>query len=275
MFFGVFEIFPLVLVAAVLVALFAGRSEPDPDRERPTALYLSIVSFFAVLFVLGSTVAITMGVMGLTGDGSYSFGSGENVAGYAPIPRAAPTVSIKPGFAPYPMPPAKAQLTYGRYHANHDGDVSTIVTGLIVGLLALGVFRSSFGKARRLGAGSSGPGARVLARYCYAVCFVTLLAGLAGAGIAIHSLFGVIAPDTFNAGSNAESARVLADSAVVALVALALFRLHSEQAQGFSAPPRSVGFAAPTPTAPPAPSTPPAPPAKKAPAAKKAPPRRT
>ncbi|MEY2470260.1 MAG: hypothetical protein QOF21_2958, partial [Actinomycetota bacterium] len=228
MFFGVFEIIPLLVIGGVLVALFAGRSEPDPDRERPTALYLSIVSFFAVLFLLGASLAVATGLMGLTSDDSGGWSSyGRTTIEVAPTPfdEESGSVTFEPG--------PNEKVSFGRYRANHDDDVSTLVTGLIVGLLAAGVFRSFFGKARALGASSSGPGARVLARYCYAVCGVTLLGALGGAGVAIRSLFGVIAPDTFDAGSNAQSARVLAVSAVFAIAAYALFRLHSQQARGF------------------------------------------
>jgi len=278
MFFGVFEIIPLIVIGGVLVALFAGRSEADPDRERPTALYLSIVSFFAVLFLLGASLAVATGLMGLTSDdsGGWSSYSSTETFEFAPEPFED---DVEGGITF--EPPRRGQPNVlPRSRANHDDDVSTLVTGLILGLLAAGVFRSFFERVRALGASSTGPGARVLARYCYAVCVVTLLGALAGAGVVIHSLFGVIAPDTFDAGSNAQSARVLAVSAVVAITAYVLFRLHSEQASGFTNPQRTVGFA-PSPAAPPAPTPPrPAPPeptksgpAKRAAAAKKAAPR--
>jgi len=265
-FFGVFEIIPLIIVGGVLVALFAGRSEPDPDRERPTSLYLSIVSFFGVLFLLGATLAVTTGLVGLTADSdSYSVSEGSFTE-Y----RSGPFVEERRSTDDYVI---------SRGGGNHDDDVSTLATGLIIGVLALGVFRSFFGKIRLLGADSNGPGARVLARYCYAVCFVTLIGALAATGVAIHAVLGIVSPDTFDAGSNAASARMLAQAAVSALVAYALFTLHSGQAQRLAGPARAVGFA-PVVAAPPtaAPAAEPTVVAKRAPAkraaAKKAAPRK-
>ena len=245
MFFGLFEIIPLALVGAILIALFAGRSEPDPDRERPTALYLSIVSFFAVLFVVGASFALSTGVIGLTGDGtdhaSFSVGTSGEVGEVGRISEG--------GSREY------------RPHRNHDDDVSMIVAGLIAGAIALGVHRSYLTRIKELGRSSTGPGARVLSRYGYTVSFLTLLTGLGAVGVMLHAFIGLFSPDTFGIYSNADAARALAESAFVALVALWLFRVHSGLAESMTSPPRSVGFAPPAP--------PPAPPA--APAAKKAP----
>ena len=86
-----FVVLPSLLVVIALIAIFSGRSEPDPDQERPQAIYLSLVALVTLAVVLGSVFAVLGGLVGLTdkhsGSGywssyssgcAYSFGSDDD-----------------------------------------------------------------------------------------------------------------------------------------------------------------------------------------------------
>ncbi len=260
MIFGFVGFLPLLVVAVLLIALFSGRSEPDPDRERPTALYLSIASFVAVLFVLGATFAVSTGLANLTdsssGGGWFAYseeGSIDTSQGdYAPIPSEFEPATTIPNYDEV------ISESRGNFNANHDDDVSMIVLGLIFGVLAVAVHRFHFPPLQRLAKSSSGPGATVFARYVYAVAFVAMLAAVVTTGIVAFAICQAIAPDTFGVDSIAEALRMLGANAAFAIVALLIFRYHWRQAP-VGASERPIGFAPP-----------PSEPAKRAPAKKAA-----
>ena len=269
----IFGLFPLLIVVVALVALFSGRSEDDPNRERPLALYLSVAGLLGVVLLLAGTYMTLSGVVGLTDGQSgsargFSFTSSKNsTVEFAPVPpRSLRKLAPGGAWSAYP----------GR--SNHDDDVARILTGLIVTAIGFGVVRFHSPKLRQLTEGSNGPGARVASRYFYAVCFVSMLTAIGAAGAAVYAAAGWIAPDTLGFGSHFDGLRTLIVTGVLAIVALVIFRREWGHAEALATPKRTLGFtppAAPTPPAPRGPTPPPAPPAKKAAAAKKAPPRRT
>lgn len=209
---------PLLLLVGALIAVLAGRAEEDPDRERPRALYLAVVTFVATTAFLVSVGAIAHGVTELTDDHRptrvYRFDSG-------------PMVQPAPGLRrvlPAPIVPDTRPRFIGAEagRTNHDSDVSMIIGGLIAAALAAGVAKFHGSKLRELAA-NGGPGARIAARETYLVCGVTLLAALASVAAGAYAFYGLIAPDTAGVGSRADALRTMIGATIVGIAALALF----------------------------------------------------
>lgn len=53
---------PLLIVGLALVGLLAGKAEPDPDHERPRALYLAAASYLALLALLTGAFFVVDGL---------------------------------------------------------------------------------------------------------------------------------------------------------------------------------------------------------------------
>ena len=261
-----FVVLPSLLVVIALIAIFSGRSEPDPDQERPQAIYLSLVALVTLAVVLGSVFAVLGGLVGLTdkhsGSGywssyssgcAYSFGSGDDSD----------------------TPPRLEEGDDCEYHedrgkANHDDDVRAIVYGLIVLAVAGGVRRFHMGALRSLNDRSSGPGRRVYQRYLYAACFLTVSLAIGTGTYALTRIPSLVSTDTFGVSDHGEVLRSLALFGVFAVITMASFRGHWYRRTGatpaYIPPPPPV---APPPPPVPEPPTPPGPPVRKAPAAKK------
>ena len=80
--FGV-AIVPLALLLLILVLVLGGRREPDPEHQRPAAIYYALVQFvtvFAVLFALSAmassllNLATSDGARGIQGFHDFSVG---------------------------------------------------------------------------------------------------------------------------------------------------------------------------------------------------------
>lgn len=245
----VFFFLPSLLVVGALIAIFSGRSEPDPEQERPQAIYLSIVSIVTLAVVLGATFAVLNGLAGLTDKHSNQW------IGYSPDEFI--------GESPF-TGPERFQVLDDLPHskANHDDDVRMIVQGLIVLAVAGGVRKFHHGALREAASKSTGPGKRVYQRYIYAACFTTCSIAVGTGAYALTRIPGLMNPDTFGVLDRGEALRGLGVFGVFTLILIASFRSHwfrRGNASPFAPPP------APTPVNPP-----PAPPAAKAAPAKKA-----
>lgn len=256
----VFFFLPLLLTVGALIAILSGRSEPDPDQERPQAIYLSIVSIVTLAVVLGATFAVLSGLVGLTDSRHgewFGYSPGEEIIGESPF--AGPT---------------RFRVLEGdsfHHKANHDDDVRMIVQGVIVLAVAGGVRKFHHGALQEASNKSSGPGKRVYQRYLYAACFLTCSIAVGTGTYALTRIPGLINPDTFAVLDRGEALRGLGLFGAFTLVLIASFRNHWFR-RGNASP--FTPLPAPVPASPP-----PAPPvAKKAPAkkaaAKKAAPRK-
>lgn len=208
---------PFLLIVAVVLLALAGKSEDDPRRERPAALYLSTLTLVGVLAVLAGTFLAVNGLVELTDtkpSGWTSYSERIEVGGefeFGPDMR-------QRGRRLQPLPPV------ARPGANHDDDVSQLIGGLIVGAVGLALLRFHVPKLQDLADNSEGPGARVYSRLLYIVSGVALLTGLGAAGSALYAVYGMIAPDTAGAGEVTDALRALITALAVATVAWALFR---------------------------------------------------
>lgn len=204
---------PFVLIVAVVLLALAGKSEDDPRRERPAALYLSALTLVGVLMVLAGTFLAVNGLVELTD---------TKPSGWTSYSEA---IEVRPDFEfgqrgrrVQPLPPIQ------RPGANHDDDVSQLIGGLIVGAIGVALLRFHVPKLQDLADNSDGAGARVYSRLLYVVCGVALLTGLGAAGTALYSVYAMIAPDTAGAGEVTDGLRSLITALAVATVAWALFR---------------------------------------------------
>jgi hypothetical protein len=213
MFMGILGV-PFLLVVALVLLVLAGKSEPDPGRERPAALYLSALTLLGVLLLLAGTFFTAKGLVELTDTtptgGWFSY-SQEGVE-IGPRGRV-----IAPAFEDL-----KALRTRGT--VNHDDDVSMLIGGVIMAAIAVALLRFHLPKLQDFAATSTGPGARVYNRLLYVVSGASLVAGLLAAGTVAYSIYGMIAPETAGAGRVTDAFREGLSALAVAVVAGVLFR---------------------------------------------------
>jgi hypothetical protein len=214
--FGGF-LLPLGVVILAIVAVAGGRAEPDPDSERPAALYLTAVSFVAVFALLFSVFGLADGLLNLTinHDTSSAFGRtqtsfGSSSSGFSSSSGSSSSTA--------PLIPSSG---------GHDGDYRTIVESLVVGALAAALFLTH----RRwlqvwLATHPSGPGSRVWHTYQYVACFFAVLAGLIAAASMLYAVFRFAAPGVTGTGTRGEAMVSLFTSAVLAVGAAGVFLFH-------------------------------------------------
>ncbi len=260
MFFGFFGL-PLVLIVGALLLALAGKSEPDPKRERPAALYLAVATLVGVVLFLGATWLTANGLVELT-DTDSNRGFSYSVTGES---SGAAWSDHPPGKIPeelFNRPGLRQRADYvfetNRGGTNHDDDVSQVVGGVILGALAFAIVRFHQPKLQELADDSDGPGARIYSRHLYIVCGATLLTALTAAGTTVYGIYGMVAPDTAGAGEVTDAFRMVLSTAALAAVATLIFNRNWTRAEDLAAVARPpIGFA-------------PAPPAKAAPAKKAA-----
>ena len=208
MVFG-FVAFPIVVLIGVLLLGLSGKSEPDPTRERPTALYLSLGTFFGVLLLLAATYLTVNGLVELT-----------NTQANEGFAQAQVTVRGGPkGIFDNP----DTSFSSSTSHANHDDDISQVIGGLIAGAIAAGLLWFHLPKLEQDADNSTGPGARVYARVYYFICGAALLVGLGAAGAAIFAVYGMIAPDTAGVGATTDALRSFISSGALAAASAYIF----------------------------------------------------
>lgn len=250
MVFGFLDIALVAVVAVVLLAI-AGKSEPDPLRERPTAIYLSAVMLVGVGLLLVATFLTANGLVELTDTSPTGFDGFES----------SETVEVEPR-NPFddgigsrgPRPLIRPGPAFEQGSANHDDDISQVIGGLIAAAVALAVIRFHAPKLQEVVDNSSGPGARVYARGLYIACGVTLVTALGAASVVVYSVYGMIAPDTAGPGEVTDALRTFLSAAALAAAAGYVFHRCWTRSEDLAAVVRaSVGTAT---APPPAPATP-------------------
>lgn len=213
-----FATLPLVLIVGLLLLALSGKSEPDPTRERPMALYLSVVTFIGVLLLLAATWLTVNGLVELTDTSpTDAFSSRTTI-------RVGPNESFGSGsFSPYS----------GR--VNHDDDISQVIGGLIAGAIAAAILWFHLPKFEKDVDDSTGPGARVYSRVLFFICGAALLTGLAAAGTGVYSIYGMIAPDTAGAGEVTDALRTFLSSLALAAAAAYIYQRAWKRSEDLAA----------------------------------------
>jgi hypothetical protein len=209
MVFG-FVIFPFALLIGLLLLGLSGKSEPDPTRERPTALYFSVVTLIGALMLLGATYLTVNGLVELT-----------NTAPTEGFAKSSVTLRAGPR-NPFDQGSSSFSSSYGS-KANHDDDISQVIGGLIAGAIAAGLLWFHLPKLQKDLDDSHGPGARVYSRVLYLICGAALLTGLAAAAAAVFAVYGMIAPDTAGVGATTDALRSFISSGALAVAAVFVF----------------------------------------------------
>jgi len=233
--FGI-GLLPIGFLLLIIVAVTGGRNEPDPDGERPAALYYAGVMYVAVFAVLFAVFTVVASLLNLTTDesgfrsaSSYSVTVGDNESGF--------TTSR-------PIRPGNVLI---HTSGEDDADYAAALRGVTIAIVAAGVylFHDQRRRQQRVGA----VGERVKRTYQYVVSFTAVITAVVAASLALYAIFQVLAPGVTGAGTRGDGMVQLAQSAFLAAAAGALFLYHLRAAE----PP-----AAPTPP-PPEPPAPPAP----------------
>lgn len=276
--FGV-TIVPLAFLVLVIVLVVGGRREPDPEQQRPTAIYYALVQFVTVFVVLFALFAMATSLLNLT-----TSDNGPRLRGYT-------------SFAPAPTfagPNSRSVIVGGdgtmnggafaRYDgsSSRDEDWANAVRALIAVVVAGAIF--AFHERRRPRFASGTPGHRVWKTYLYAVSFVAVMTAVVAATGALFKLWEGIAPGVTGGGLRSHSYRDAGSIAFLGVTAGLLFWRHLSWAEpraprqvAAAAPPWGPPPAAPAATAPVAPAPPPRPPAPRPrpPVATRAPAKRT
>ena len=272
--FGV-TIVPLALLVLIIVLVVGGRREPDPDHQRPVAIYYGLVQFVTVFAVLFALAAMATSLLNLTTSdrpngvqGFRDFSVGRSIAGYR-----APTAIGSDG--------AVTHSAFARYDgaSENDQDWANAGRALIVVVVAGAIFLFHERRRPRFPAGT--PGHRVWKTYLYAVAFVAVMTAVGAATGALFKLWEGIAPGVTGGGLRSHSYRDAGAIGFLAVAAGLLFWRHLSWAEPRA--PRQVAPAAPpwgpppAASAPAAPAPPPRPPAPRPrpPVAKRAPAKRT
>ena len=193
---------PLGLILLIIVAVTGGRHEPDPDAERPAALYYAGVMFITVFIVLFSIFGIASSLLNLTTDDSAgpSFGF-EDESGQS--------------FSD---------------NAEDDEDWNTAVRALIAGGVAAGLYVFHNQRRRRRSWGAVA--ARVRRTYTYTVPFVAVIVALIAAIAALFALYEIIAPGVSQAGgTRGESGVEFAQMLILTALAGGLALWHLQEAE--------------------------------------------
>lgn len=258
---------PVGVIVLAIVAIAGGRAEPDPLHERPAALYLTAVSFFAVFVVLFAVFGLASSALNLTVDHD-SFGAVS-----APALTGRSCFSDSNGNEVCSGNGGSSGAPLIRAPGQHDQDYRGIVIGIIAGVLAALLFLLHYGWLRKyLADRVDGPGVRVWHTYLYVACFFALVVAVPAFGALLYDLFRVIAPGVTETGARSHALVSFGGTAVLTAGAGILFLFHWNQTPLST----SVGvapFAPTTPPPPPAPAPPPPPPEQEpapAPRARKA-----
>jgi hypothetical protein len=229
MFFGGFEflLFPLVLIGLIVlgvVAVVAGRSEPDPDGTRSYAVYLVTITFVTLFAALFASFAVILSLLELATEPSA-----PDFGGF-----------VEPGFEQFPT--------------GGDPTDRAISNAVEAGIFAAAAGALLYFHATRLAALMGRPnlgqgGARrTILGYLFFTCFVAVLVALGAAVTAAIGLFEIIAPGT--AGTERDLGLVkLVSSAALAAASGLIFLYHWRRAEDV----RARLVTAPPPAPPPAP----------------------
>jgi len=243
------SLFPIALLALLVIVVLSGRHEPDPTRERPQAIYLAAACFVGLVTLLAALVVVVVALVGLTGNGHWSSYPSYSESRSAEVPASppdgfagdgnAPSFGSPPRFgnganAPSPflrrVPPRSGpsweQLARPSRQGQRNRDIAMAVRGAIVAVLALGLLVFHDPKLTRVVAASPGPAARVGAKYLYLVCFVTALIMLGAGTVALFSVFAAAAPGVAGVASRANALRHVASAGVLAAGAALVFVRH-------------------------------------------------
>ena len=219
-------IIPLGLIILIIVAVTGGRNEPDPDGERPAALYYAGVLFVALFTTLFAVFAVVASLLNLTVDTTAYATSGEKVSGF--------------------VSGSRTQILRYSSPEEDDRDYANAVRAAIIAAAAGGLYLYHDRRRQRYGMGSVA--ARVKRTYLYTSSFVAVIIALVAAVMTAYALFEVIAPGVTSVESRGVAGVHLIENAFLALAAGAIFWFHLQAAE--PQPIAEVAVAPPTPPPP-------------------------
>jgi hypothetical protein len=239
---------PVLLLGVLVLAIASAagaRGEPDPDGERPFALYLAAVAFVAIFLALGAFSAIAGSAVdaGLGDDG----------------PSFSDTTTIGIGAGGFETPDPILPDSFGDQRDNER--IRTIViAGLILAASgALFLWHDGrLGEFRRAG---RGPGWRTAQTSGYLICFLALLAAFGAVVVFGYAVFQMLAPGVAGVSERKDGVQPAVVSALVGAAAAGIFAYHwgrlDRRGEGRSRLAETVAPLPPPPAPPPPPEPPP------------------
>lgn len=184
----------VVGLGTYIIIVVANRSDPDPTGKRPISVYMFAAAFITLWLAFIGSVVIVSSLIGLIG------------------------------------------TNYGTTMAIHPvGD--SAARGATIGALLLIVAGALYALHRRRGlaladseSDPASPTKRVARSYVSAVSFISIILAVVVTIAALYTIFGIIAPGVYEAGSRVSSAKGLLDELYVLLAALVVFGTHQSLA---------------------------------------------
>jgi hypothetical protein len=260
-FFGLSLLAPLALLGLIVLAVVAvaGGREPDPSGARQRAVYLSAISFVAIMVMLLAGFAAVASLTELIGhDSVRSIGASTTVRGSS---------SSSSSIGGFSTSGDEGGTIEGSFSETEDDNNSEhAVSGAVASLLVLAAagavlfwHRPRF-RALIDGPGlPSGPVRRAVQGYYYSVCFVTALIAIGAGAVALYGLYRIFAPGLSNPGvdqgdERESGLRTLFSFGALTAGAVYLFLMHMRRPEEWDA---AEAIATGTPPPPPPPPPPP------------------
>jgi hypothetical protein len=212
-----FTLIPLLVLGAVLLvgAAIGGRKEADPEGRRPHAVYLSTVNLVALFTLVIAAGGLASSIASLI----VGEGSSDNCV---ETPTGVVCSATSPGFEDPLAPESSDKAARG----------NAIQSGLLLAG-ALAILRFYWRPAME-SADASAIGLRIHGVSLHIISFVSLLALVGSAVVAVYGLVQVAIPDFLTDGSTSserdDGIQALITAAVVGVLSLVIFRWHAARA---------------------------------------------
>jgi hypothetical protein len=224
---------PLVLILG-LIAVIALRGDPDDGGGRAATIYLAFSTAAALLTAVVALTSLSASIVELPGNNDERAGGGWlNYAPNSGMPfddedfEMGPTV-MDPDGEMFAGEEVFHELESGRRGGRDDAAVRGIIASAIAFGVAAAILRFHWPRLdavrRRATAGSSAM--RVHDAYCYVLCFAAVLVLLGTVSVLLYSVAELIAPDTMAAGDRGDVVEGAVPVLVLAVLAVAVFRVH-------------------------------------------------
>jgi hypothetical protein len=247
---------PVLLLGVLVLAIASaagGRNEPDPEGERPHALYLAAVAFVTLFLSLGAFTTIVSSAVdaGLGDDG--------------PSATTVDRVTIGSSGFEGDFEPPEPVFSSGSGDERDNERIRTIVIAGIMLAVAGSLFLWHERRLAEFRLGRRGPGWRTAQTAGHVVCFLALLVALGAVVTFGYAIFEMLAPGVAGIAERDDGLQPAIVSAVVAVAAAGIFvyhwpRLHHARPGGTSYLAEVVDPLPPPTDVPPPPPPPPTPP---------------
>jgi hypothetical protein len=209
---------PVILILGILVIL-ALRHDDDRDGNRAPAIYGSVIAYLALLTILFAGTGAVHALIDTSSGHTHADGGS-----YSSVQMSGPMMGSDDGYGG-----SMERRLMRSYSDDDDGAAITEMVAFLIAAAAaialLAVHRRLFAHRRTV----AGAAARVHRAYLLVMCFTVALIAVAAGAAALFELYKVIFAGAANVSNRADEARELIPSALFALGAAFLWRMHWDE----------------------------------------------